>query len=430
MAKLADLLTDPTARLALANHDMKTVYRILRDAGVRQWCIAEATGQRASEISDIICGRRQVRSIVVLRGIADGLGVPRSWMGLAYTTDLEAEQAAPEPVVTEEERRSTLLRQATGLLFGKPESDAPGPIPVQPEPTPVPRRSGPADVEQVKTTTQRLVQRVGDLGGIPMTDALTAHTRTSEALLGAAMGEPVRQELLIALSDAHRLAGCAAVGAGQRDLGRQHRVRGMDCAAAAGDLLRAMVSLVSLGSLELHIAPNEALKLFQLSVVTAPSPLPRAFAEYQCARAYGLLGLETEAVAALRRAGDTYEAARDEPRPWQHFAVALPHLEGCTYLALGRFDPARAAFTAAIDGMGHSIGCVVDNLGHLAAAQLRSGEVRLGLQTAERVVDLAKGLRSVLVQDSLAPLQQAAAARRDSACQDLAREVATLRRVA
>jgi hypothetical protein len=47
-----------------------------------------------------------------------------------------------------------------------------------------------------------------------------------------------------------------------------------------------------------------------------------------------------------------------------------------------------------------------------------------------RVVSLARGLRSVSVRDNLALLQEAAAARRDSACRDLARELATLRSAA
>ncbi|MGH3903583.1 MAG: hypothetical protein ACRDTE_05240 [Pseudonocardiaceae bacterium] len=52
---------------------------------------------------------------------------------------------------------------------------------------------------------------------------------------------------------------------------------------------------------------------------------------------------------------------------------------------------------------------------------------RAGLQTASQLVDLAKGLRSVSV---LKPLQEAAAARKDSACRDLAHELATLRSAA
>jgi hypothetical protein len=132
----------------------------------------------------------------------------------------------------------------------------------------------------------------------------------------------------------------------------------------------------------------------------------------------------------LRRARDSYEAAQDEPRPWRHFASTLPHVEGCTYFALRRFDRAAAALSLAIDGAGHAALCTVSNLGLLAAAQLQCGEVRPGLATATRVIGLAKRLRSVSVRAGLAPLQQAAAARRDSACQDLAREVAILRRAA
>lgn len=432
MAELADLLTGPTARHALAHRDITVVFRILRDAGVSQRHIARATGQRQSDVSEIISGRRAVQSIDLLRQIADGLGVPRGWMGLAYHRDLTPEPAVPDEAApdetTEEQRGNALLLRATTLLYDKPVYKAADPIRITHTPTPVPSRIGPADIEQVTTTTQRLGQLVGDLGGIPMTAALTAHTTASEALLGAAMREPVRPRLLIALSDAHRVAGAAAAGAGLRDLARQHYTRAMDLAATGDDLRRAVVNLDSLGRLELRAGqPNEALKLFQLGAAAAPSPLPRATLEYDCAWAFGLLGLAGQAAAALRRALDSHQAASDEPRPWKNFAAALPHVEGCTYLALGRFDRATVAFTTAEGGASHAVGCSVDNSAHLAAAQLRCGELRSGLHTAQRAIGLAKGLRSVSVLAHLAPLQDAAAARRDSACQDLARELATLR---
>lgn len=176
--------------------------------------------------------------------------------------------------------------------------------------------------------------------------------------------------------------------------------------------------------------PNEALKLFQLGCVGAPSQLSRALVECHCALALGLLDLPGEALAALRRALDSFRAASDEPRPWKYFAAVLPHVEGCTYLALGRFDRAATAFASAVDGANHAVGCSMDNFAHLAAAQLRCGELRSGLATASRTIRLVKGLRSVSVRDGLAPLQAAAVARRDSACQDLARELATLRSAA
>ncbi len=429
MAELADLLTDPTARHALAHRDITAVFRILRDAGVTQTRLARATGQQQSEVSEIIAGR-QVQSVVLLERIADGLGIPRGWMGLAYAPDLVAEPAAPDDAETEDERRSNLLRHAATLLYGQPVFGPAAPISIEHTATPVPHRIDLGDVKQVAAITDRLGQLTGDFGGIPMTDTLTMHVRASEALHGATMREPVRQQLLVALADAHRAAGGAAAGAGLSELAREHYIRSLECAGAGGDPLRAVVSLDNLGCRELDVAPNEALKLFELGAATAPSPLSRALVEYHCALALGLGGLAEQALAALRRARDTYQAASDEPRPWKHFATALPHIEGLTHLAPGRFDRAAVAFAATGDGPSHTATCTIYHLSYLATAQLRCGELRSGLLTATRAIGLAKRLRSVSVRHNLGPLQEAAAARRDSACQDLARELATLRSAA
>jgi transcriptional regulator with XRE-family HTH domain len=195
MAELADLLTGAAARRALAHRDITAVFRILRDAGVSQAAIAIATGQRQSEVSEIISGR-QVQSIALLERIADGLGVPRGWMGLAYDPDLEPEPVSPEESKTEDENNANLLRHGATVLCGRPVFGPADPIRVRNTRTPMPRRIGPGDVEQVASTTERLGQLAGDHGGIPMTAALTAHARVSDALLGATMREPVRQRLL------------------------------------------------------------------------------------------------------------------------------------------------------------------------------------------------------------------------------------------
>jgi transcriptional regulator with XRE-family HTH domain len=426
MTELAVHLTGPVARAALAQRDITAVYRILRDAGVTQSRIAEATGQKQSEVSEILVGRR-VHSIRLLERIADGLGVPRGRMGLAYFPTLTPEPA--EESEAEEERTANLLRHGATVLFGKPVFGPARPIAAQDNPTPVPGRVGLADVKRVVATTERLSQLAGDLGGIPMTAALTAHTRASDALLGATMSEPVKKELLIALSDAHSEAGGAASDSGLRDLARQHCLQGMDRAGAAGDPLRIVVNLDRLGYMELYAAPNDALKFFQLGAAFAPTGLCRATLEYHCALAHGMLSLEKESLNLLRRARDTYQAASDESRPWPHFATSLPHVEGKTYLVLGHFDRAVAVAASAASEK-HAVLCTMSSFALLAAAQLRCGELRSGLSTAERTVSLAKGLRSVTAWDTLAPLQAAAEARRDSACQDLARELATLRSAA
>jgi hypothetical protein len=70
-------------RTALAARNIAGVYRILGRHGVSQRRIAAMTGQSQSEISEILRGRRVVSYDVLVR-IADGLGIPRGYMGLAY----------------------------------------------------------------------------------------------------------------------------------------------------------------------------------------------------------------------------------------------------------------------------------------------------------------------------------------------------------
>jgi hypothetical protein len=59
-----------------------------------------------------------------------------------------------------------------------------------------------------------------------------------------------------------------------------------------------------------------------------------------------------------------------------------------------------------------------------------NGDIGSGWRTAQQGIRLAKGMRSVSIRRSLAPLQEPAAARQDSVCQDLARQVAILRSAA
>ncbi|MGH3687982.1 MAG: helix-turn-helix domain-containing protein, partial [Pseudonocardiaceae bacterium] len=69
-------------RVVLAARDIGAVYRLLQGAGVSQREIARRTGQLQSEVSEILRGR-QVRDVLVLERIADGLGVPRGYLRLA-----------------------------------------------------------------------------------------------------------------------------------------------------------------------------------------------------------------------------------------------------------------------------------------------------------------------------------------------------------
>jgi transcriptional regulator with XRE-family HTH domain len=77
-------------RRLLAAHDIAGVYAFLHRYGVSQRTIAARTGQSQSEISEIMAGQRHVHMYAVLVRIADGLGIARGWMGLAFDETTEA----------------------------------------------------------------------------------------------------------------------------------------------------------------------------------------------------------------------------------------------------------------------------------------------------------------------------------------------------
>ena len=70
-------------RRALACRDIGVVYGLLLRHGVGREQIAEFSGLSCSDVAEIIEGRR-VEDYDVLCRIAEGLGVPRGYMGLAY----------------------------------------------------------------------------------------------------------------------------------------------------------------------------------------------------------------------------------------------------------------------------------------------------------------------------------------------------------
>jgi transcriptional regulator with XRE-family HTH domain len=83
-------------RIALARRDLGRVFRLLHRLGMSQRAIAAHTGQKQSEVSEILDGRQVVAYDVLVR-IGAGLGVARGSMGLEYSdgvADLVAEAVA------------------------------------------------------------------------------------------------------------------------------------------------------------------------------------------------------------------------------------------------------------------------------------------------------------------------------------------------
>jgi transcriptional regulator with XRE-family HTH domain len=147
-------------REALAARDISSVYRNLRKEGISQRQIAALTGQSQSEVSEILKGR-QVMAYDVLARIADGLGVPRGYMGLAYdeATEIQVVGAADEQQAEEDEsvkRRNFLAHAAQVTMGAAVFGSSPQAWGASPARTPAPGHIGMTDVRQVEAATRAL----------------------------------------------------------------------------------------------------------------------------------------------------------------------------------------------------------------------------------------------------------------------------------
>ena len=123
-------------REILRRRDIPAVFRFLASRGWSRAAIAAATGLSESRVRGIRQGRQQITSYDVLERIADGLGIQRGLIGLAYTDDpidsLSPPLVARRVFVDRPEPRSQhglwnqdLLRPATCIGIQSTESSWP-----------------------------------------------------------------------------------------------------------------------------------------------------------------------------------------------------------------------------------------------------------------------------------------------------------------
>lgn len=265
MFLMEDVLNTETARRALAERDITAVYRLLNESGVTQREIAECAGQSQSEVSEILKGR-QVMGYSVLVRVAEGLDVPRGWMGLAYDEDVEVE---PEPVgeVDEEMKRRALLAAGGAALMGAPVLGEVLHIPMRPDvPTPLPSGLGASDVSAIKSLTTELRTVARTYGGCAET--VTGVAKRSLVLMSIPGSDITRAELTSALADLHTMAGWCCVDSGYHDNARACFATAMDLAADCGDGYQFASALRHAG---MHMrdagAYNDDLKACQLGLI-------------------------------------------------------------------------------------------------------------------------------------------------------------------
>jgi transcriptional regulator with XRE-family HTH domain len=279
---------DPEMRRALAAREVSAIYKLLRRKGVSQRQIAAMTGQSQSEVSEILKGR-QVMAFDVLVRIADGLGVPRGYMGLAYDEVTASGSWVSDPVLT-----------------------------------PAPVRIGMTDVRQVEAATRALRSLTYQYGSGFCHDAVVAQLSLGQQMLHSSCTEAVRQRLNVALADLHNLAGWTSFKVGLIDSARNHFGRALELAKSGdSDELVANI-LYRLGRVYLDKeSPDDALKMFQLAQIAAQQSGSELAVAVICANqawAYAMMGHEEQTMKLISRTRDEFARANHgEAADWVKF---------------------------------------------------------------------------------------------------------------
>ncbi|MEO7194475.1 MAG: helix-turn-helix transcriptional regulator [Pseudonocardiaceae bacterium] len=417
---------EDAVRAALAARDIGALYRLLRRVGVSQRRIAELTGQSQSEVSEILHGR-QVANIRLLERIADGLGMPRTLLGVSY-----GEQEADTPPAAKEVNKATKRRvlitaaMATALRHGTQALSEPAPLAL-PTDQPLPTHLGMPDVHALRAVTHRLREVARYYGGQAGPFGATANYYTQWMRVPAT--EEVTAALAAALAELHTEAGWCRYDSGLD--GSAHFTHALwfadharDTYGIANTAWNAGLTLVRSGH------PNDALKLFQLgSLCLSGAPTtgdsarddPRITAlharlDRQSATAYAVMKGHDEATRCLAKADDGWEP----PDAWEHgeanFETAVIQLD------LNRIDAAEQFASSAqrAYGKGHLVGRTMTGL-LLAEIHIRAGEPQ-GLALAHHAITEVRTLHSVAARrERLIPLATILATQPGTDARELAR---------
>ncbi|MGH4026113.1 MAG: helix-turn-helix domain-containing protein [Pseudonocardiaceae bacterium] len=435
-------------RKALAGWDITALYRALKDdAGLSQRQIADRTGQRQSEVAEILSGRRgPVESHRVLRRIARGLGVAPELMGLSWWgpdgTDHRPDGGYPEEGtvadspkgVTPEMLRRYLLALGGVAMVGQPVErlgellELPG---AAPGPVPMPSRITQVDVAKVRNLTLRLRDLSRAHGSDP--EVSSAAVAWAQRLLGVPGAEEVTRELQVAVAELQVQAGWAGFDASLYERAMYHWGRAMELATKTGDAyLQALtLSYAGLATVE-HGHPRDGLKMLQFGQVKSwdiPQDDQRAMAAGRRTRAVVEACALADSAIALEQLGDRDAADRELKKSQQAWTPArtdstgdLNQVAARLELARGRLDAAEPFAVASVrrwEGINnHRARTQADVL--LATVHVRASE-RDGLGLAHGAITGVTKLSSIrLRRQWLTPLTVALEARPGGDAQQLA----------
>lgn len=449
----ADTWQQREMRAALAARDISTVYRLLRRVGVSQRQIAAMTGQSQSEVSEILKGR-QVMAYDVLARIADGLGIPRGYMGLAYdeatATNVVGSPGDENAEEDESVKRRKFLAHSAAVMFGAAVlGEEEGPWQPSPAQTPSPARVGLSDVRQIEASTKALRGLDHQYGGGACRDAVVAQLSWAQRMLDAQIPDNVRPRLFGAVADLHNLAGWTSFDIDLVDSARFHYSKALQLAKEVQNNSLVANVLYRMGRIYMEKdGADDALKLFQLGQIAAQESGVGMAVAVLCANegwAYAKMGLVEQAQRMLSRAQD--EFTRAEPsheQIWKFFMEPDVYaMTGITHFALAR--AAETPKTGPIDRAKHlrlaipSLQQAIDaysadmarsqlfNITALATAHIMDGDVNHGVRLGQQVVEKSGEVKSSRVLLRMRPLQaEASKYAHNSDSRDLAERISRI----
>ncbi|MFN2495398.1 MAG: helix-turn-helix domain-containing protein [Pseudonocardiaceae bacterium] len=439
-------------RAAIAHHDFSTVYRALRDEqSLHQRRIADLTGQRQSEVSEILSGR-QVLMYSVLRRIVTGLDIPPELAGLSAhdPADPDAYPGGVTVANTPEGVSPAMLRRHVIALGGLIMAGVPigkaaelkvgqlletlGALP----PASLPSQLTSAHPLKVQDLTRRLAE-AGNASICDPQVLCDAAARVSR-LLNVPGPDHVVQALKVAVAELRIEAGWAALDAGLYRHALHHFALALELATDAGEPYCQATALHCAGTASIeHGHPDDGLKMLQCAQVAAwaiprgeravtVGPTGRAGTEATLlattSTAFAQLGDTTTAGDCLAKGRQLWTPARtdtygDPDRPAARLALTRGQLDLAEQLA--------AASVRRWEG-GSLISRTQTGIVQ-ATIYVTAGEPR-GLQLAHDTITEVSKLGSVRVRTQLHPLADSLDTRPGTDAQDLARQarqVATTR---
>jgi len=242
----------------------------VKATGVSYRRIATLVGMSQSQVAEIISGR-QVLAYDVLVRIAEGLGVPRELMGLAYTDGPHAAydgDEVPAPEVDEAVQRRRFLNATRGIVVPAVFHHVvpPSCLPDGPATARRPDAAAVQDRRQRRRGAAHPHRTDARTTAPARAETISAVAHHSTRLMGVTGDKHVKADLGAALAELHTLAGWSAFDSGAApDAIRGHFSCALDFAMEAGDNYRASNAVYHAAMTRENDAPDESLNLLRIA---------------------------------------------------------------------------------------------------------------------------------------------------------------------